>query len=216
MRQVRVKICGNTRKDDIECAIKAGADAIGLIIGFPSSPRNLDIDKAHNLITNIPSFIEKVVVVPQDDYSLLKTISRRLHVNSVQLIGETSYDPKIREIFKGMNLIKVIHVNNQDIIESVLEASALYNSILLDSKVGNSQGGTGVTHDWNLSRNIVNSIYSTPVILAGGLNVDNVERAIDTVKPYAVDVSSGVESRIGIKDHDKIKLFIEKAKRVRL
>ena len=115
-----------------------------------------------------------------------------------------------------MNLIKVIHVNNQDIIESVLEASALYNSILLDSKFGNSQGGTGVTHDWNLSRNIVNSISSTPVILAGGLNVDNVERAIDTVKPYAVDVSSGVESRIGIKDHDKIKLFIEKAKRVRL
>jgi phosphoribosylanthranilate isomerase len=216
MRRVRVKICGNTRREDVEYAVQAGADAVGFIIGFPSTPRNLDIEQVHSLMTGLPPFIDRVVVTRQDDLNLLQSIGERLPVDTIQLIGETSNPPQLRKLFPDTLLIKVIHAEPEGLIQSALESSLLYDAILIDSKVNNQLGGTGEVHDWNLSRKVTDAVKPTPVILAGGLNPFNVEDAVKIVQPYAVDVSSGVESTPGVKDHSKIERFIENAKRVRI
>lgn len=216
MNRVRVKICGNMRREDVEHAVRAGADAVGFIIGFPSTPRNLDIEKAHSLMKDLPPFADKIVVTRQDDQNLLQKIAKRLPIDAVQLIGKTLYTPQLRRIFQDTPLIKVVHAEPEGLIQSASEASKYYDAILIDSKVKNTLGGTGQTHDWALSRRVADKIRPTPLILAGGLNPSNVEEAVKTVRPYAVDVSSGVESAPGVKDHRKVERFIEEAMRVRI
>ncbi len=215
-RQVKVKICGNTRKEDVEHAIKSGADAIGFIVGFPSTPRNLDLDKAEQLMKDIPKSIERVVVTNEDDQYLLYKIAEKLPITAIQLISHGSYSQEIREIFPGIQLIKVIHVEPETLIQSVSNFSKDYDTILLDTKTKDIPGGTGLTHDWSLSRKAVTIIHPTPVILAGGLTPNNVEEAVRIVKPYYVDISSGVESTSGIKDHNKVETFIKRAKGVKI
>ncbi|MFC1753615.1 N-(5'-phosphoribosyl)anthranilate isomerase [Thermoproteota archaeon] len=215
-QQVKVKICGNTRKEDVEHAIQSGADAIGFIIGFPSTPRNLDLDKAYRLMKDIPTSIDSVAVTNEDDQNLLHRIAEKLPITAIQLIGKTSYSQEIREIFPDTQLIKVVHSEPESIIQSVSNFSKDYDTILIDTKMKNIPGGTGLTHDWSLSRKAVITIHPIPVILAGGLNPQNVEDAIKIVQPYMVDVSSGVESSIGVKDHSKVETFIKRAKGVKI
>ncbi len=216
MSRVRVKICGNTSKEDVAHAVQAGADAVGFIIGFPSTPRNLKIDQAYILMKNIPPFIDTVVVTRQDNPKLLKIISEKLHMDAVQLIGETPFTPDLRNLFPEAHLIKVIHMDPARFLKTAYEASMLYDAILIDSKVNDVLGGTGQVHDWTISHKAVNIIKPTPTILAGGLTPSNVEDAIKTVQPYAIDVSSGVESAPGVKDPHKVESFVDNAKRVKI
>jgi phosphoribosylanthranilate isomerase len=216
MTIVRVKICGNTRKEDVLNAIDAGADAIGCILGFPSTPRNLDIQQAYHILDDLPPFVHRVVVTNQDNPDLLRKISEKLHFDAVQLIGKSPYNSKLRRLFQNKHLIRVMHSEPNKIMLTALKSSKLYDTILIDSKVNGKPGGTGQVHNWTLAGEVVEAIRPTPTILAGGLNQENVEEAIRTVKPYAVDVSSGVESSPGIKDHSKIERFIINAKRVRI
>ena len=215
-RKVKVKICGNTRKEDVEQAIKSGADAIGFIVGFPSTPRNIDLDKAYQLMKDIPPSIDRVAVTNEDDQYLLYKIDEKLPITAIQLIGEGSYSQEIREILPDTQLIKVVHAEPESIIQSVSKFSKDYDTILIDSKTKDIPGGTGLTHDWSLSRKAVTTIHPTPVILAGGLTPQNVEEAVRIVKPYSVDVSSGVESTPGVKDHSKVETFIKRAKGVKI
>lgn len=215
-RQVKVKICGNTKKEDIEHAIQSGADAIGFIVGFPSTPRNLDLDTAYQLMKNIPTSIDRVVVTNEDDHNLLHNIAEKLPITAVQLIGELSYSPEIKEIFPDTQLIKVVHAEPETIIQYALNFSKDYDTILIDTKIKDLPGGTGLTHDWSLSRKAVTTIHPTPVILAGGLTPLNVEEAVKIVQPYMVDVSSGVEYEPGIKDYSKVETFIKQAKGVKI
>tara|TARA_B100002003_G_C13893999_1_gene435843 strand:- start:85 stop:726 length:642 start_codon:yes stop_codon:yes gene_type:complete len=213
---VKVKICGNTRKEDVEQAIKSGADAIGFIVGFPSTPRNIDLDKAYQLMKDIPPSIDRVAVTNEDDQYLLYKIDEKLPITAIQLIGEGSYSQEIREILPDTQLIKVVHAEPGSIIQFVSKFSKDYDTILIDSKTKDIPGGTGLTHDWSLSRKAVTTIHPTPVILAGGLTPQNVEEAVRIVKPYSVDVSSGVESTPGVKDHSKVETFIKRAKGVKI
>ena len=213
---MKVKICGNTRKEDVEQAIKSGADAIGFIVGFPSTPRNLDLDKAYQLMKDIPTSIDRVAVTNEDDQYLLYKIAEKLPITAIQLIGEGSYSQEIREILPDTQLIKVVHAEPGSIIQFVSKFSKDYDTILIDSKTKDIPGGTGLTHDWSLSRKAVTTIHPTPVILAGGLTPQNVEEAVRIVKPYSVDVSSGVESTPGVKDHSKVETFIKRAKGVKI
>lgn len=212
MKHVKVKICGNTRREDVEHAVQAGADAVGFIIGFPSSPRNLSVEQAYILMKDIPVFVDRVAVTRQDDTNLLRRIAVHLPIDAVQLIGETPYTSELRNIFRDTPLIKVVHVEGEDILQPAIETSKKYDAVLLDSKVGNTMGGTGRTHNWALSLKIADAVRPTPLILAGGLNPANVAEAVRIVKPYAVDVSSGVESAPGVKDHGKVEAFIEQVK----
>jgi len=215
-RQVEVKICGNTRKEDVEHAIHSGANAIGFIVGFPSTPRNLDLDQAYRLLKDIPTSIDSVVVTNEYNRNLMLRIAEKLPITTIQLIGNTQYSQEIREIFPDIHLIKVVYAEPERLIQSALNFSKDYDTILIDTKTKDIPGGTGLTHNWSLSRKAVTTIHPTPVILAGGLTPQNVEDAVRIVQPHSVDVSSGVESTPGIKDHSKVETFIKLAKGVKI
>jgi phosphoribosylanthranilate isomerase len=213
---VEVKICGNTRKEDVEHAIHSGANAIGFIVGFPSTPRNLDLDQAYRLLKDIPTSIDSVVVTNEYNRNLMLRIAEKLPITTIQLIGNTQYSQEIREIFPDIHLIKVVYAEPERLIQSALNFSKDYDTILIDTKTKDIPGGTGLTHNWSLSRKAVTTIHPTPVILAGGLTPQNVEDAVRIVQPHSVDVSSGVESTPGIKDHSKVETFIKRAKGVKI
>jgi len=216
MRKVRVKICGITQKEDLAVAAAAGADAVGFIVGVPSSPRNLSMEKAEKLIRHVPIFVKSVLVmVPTSVDTLLKTYEK-LSPDAIQIHGENlSGASALRERLPNTLLIRAINANPINALEVASEASKSFDAILLDSSAHGKYGGTGAVHDWELSKHVNQAIHPKPLILAGGLNQVNVKVAIRTVQPYAVDVCTSVESRPGIKDPKKVLAFIENAKEVR-
>lgn len=214
MRKVRVKICGITREEDLAVAVAAGADAVGFIVGV-SSPRNISLKKAGKLIRLVPIFVKSVLVmVPTSVDELLKTYEK-LSPDAVQIHGESLPDAStLREELPNTPLIIAIAANSINALEVASGASKSFDAVLLDSLAHGRHGGTGMVHDWNLSKRVKHVIHPKPLILAGGLNPENVKDAVNTVQPYAVDVCTGVEAHPGIKDPDKVLAFIENAKEV--
>lgn len=216
-RIIRVKICGITRKEDLLVAVEAGADAIGFIVGVHSSPRNLTHEKAAKLIEQVPIFVDTVVVTTPQSIQELAKISEGLKPSAIQIHGKKQFDaPRIREEVGDIRLIRTIHVNSDTLTKEKMENLKRFDAILLDSFAEGQSGGTGKIHDWALSKEIKEAMVPTPVILAGGLNPENVKEAVLTVKPYAVDVASGVELKQGVKDHKKVRLFVENVKQIKL
>lgn len=214
MLKHRVKICGITREEDLAVAVTAGADAVGFIVGIPSSPRNLTLKKAENLMKHVPIFVDRVVVTPVNN---IVRIYETLRPNVIQIPGERLPDAFIiREKIRDIRLIKTVYVKAIDSIEEAIEISSSFDAVLLDSFALEKHGGTGVVHDWELSRRIRQMVEPKPLILAGGLTPENVKDAIRVVQPYAVDVSSGVESRPGVKDSQKVFEFVKNVKEVSL
>jgi phosphoribosylanthranilate isomerase len=203
---VRVKICGLTRKEDLIDAIDAGADAVGFIFGYDKSPRNLSFDSLTELVPLVPPYVSSVVVTPPSNPELSRVIGE-VRPSFLQLYSADS----TREFFP--NVIETVHVSGEETILISKERSKMSKGILLDS-AGDTKmpGGSGVSHDWAISRKIRDALYPFPVILGGGLNVANIGEALSLVKPFAVDVSSGVELKPGIKDKLKVREFIERAK----
>ncbi|UCC58753.1 MAG: phosphoribosylanthranilate isomerase [Candidatus Bathyarchaeum sp.] len=217
MRSVRVKICGITREEDLAIAVAAGADALGFLVGVPSSPRNLTLERAERLLRQVPIFVDSVVVTAPQNINDLVKICERLKPTAIQIHGKKHLDAsEIRERIKDTRLIKTIYVKTASLSEAIIEDSKIFDAILLDSFTKNQLGGTGRVHDWTLSRQIKEAVAHTPVILAGGLKPENVKEAILKVQPYAVDVASGVELRPGIKDPDKVRAFVENAKEIKI
>jgi phosphoribosylanthranilate isomerase len=217
MRSARVKICGITRPEDLSEAVAAGADAVGFLVGIPSSPRNLTLEKAEKLLRQVPIFVDSVVVMAPHNVEELGQISERLKSTAIQIHGKEQLETSgIREKIKETLLIKTIYVKPSSLDEATIEDSKNFDAILLDSFTRGQYGGTGTVHDWTLSRQIREAVKPTPVILAGGLNPENVKEAILTVQPYAVDVASGVELSPGIKDPKKIRAFVANAKEIKM
>ena len=211
MTRVRVKICGITSPKDLLTAVEAGADAVGFIVDVPQSPRNLSVDKAGKLIQATPVFVDTVMVTVPEDVSHLEKIYEESNANIIQVHASSHLHKEIRERLPDACLICGIQARFEVAIDTVLEAVGLFNALLIDSHVLGKYGGTGTTHDWGLSRRIRELIHPKPLILAGGLRPENVSEAIRTVKPFAVDVSTGVESRPGVKDRKKVFEFIRNA-----
>jgi len=205
----KVKICGITNKEDALIAINYGADAIG-VVNVKESKRFVDLNKARGIFDALPIFVSKVVVSMPESIEEALEISKT-RANYIQLHGDETVD-FVRELKEKTNLgiIKKISVDENS-LENSKRYSRVADAILLDTRVRGLSGGTGKTHDWDISRKIVESIRK-PVILAGGLNPGNLEEAIEKVRPYAVDTSSGVESRPGKKDKRKVEQFIMVAK----
>ncbi len=205
----KVKICGITNTGDALMAVEYGADAVG-VVNVKESMRFVELEKAREIFNSLPVFISKVIVATPGS---IKEAIELMESNAdyIQLHGSEPADfvKEIREK-TGMRIIKRISVDGS-CMENSREYADFVDAILLDTETNGVAGGTGVVHDWNVSKEIVCSI-DKQVVLAGGLNDKNVKEAIDTVKPYAVDVSSGVESRPGRKDLEKIKEFIKIAK----
>ena len=215
MTRVRVKICGITRKEDLLAASEAGADAVGFVVGVASSPRNLSLAEAERLIRQVPPFIKSVLVtVPRSieefsDYEKINPDAIQIHGENLQVLDAVR--------FKLPNTILIGAINTQFTkdLDLALKTTKLFDAILLDSYSKGQYGGTGITHDWKLSKQIRQLIQPKPLILAGGLNSKNVAKAVEIVEPYGVDVSSGVEQKPGIKSYRKIVEFIKNAKDVR-
>ena len=195
----------------------AGVDAVGFIVGVPSSPRNLTLERAKMLLSRVPIFVDSVVVTAPQNIEELTEICETLKPSAIQIHGKKHFGvSEIRERLRHTRLIKTVYVKADSLNDVSLRDSKSFDAILLDSFTNDQYGGTGKVHDWTLSRRIKEAVAPVPVILAGGLKPENVKEGILTVKPYAVDVASGVELEPGVKDHGKVRAFVENAKKIKV
>ncbi|MCW4034046.1 MAG: phosphoribosylanthranilate isomerase [Candidatus Bathyarchaeota archaeon] len=217
MRTVRVKICGITQEQDLKAAVDAGADAVGFLVGVPASPRNLTLEMAKTLIDMVPVFVDSVVVTAPQSVQDLAKICETLKPSAIQIHGKKPFTAsEVREKIPDTRLIKTVYVKADILDEENVENLKDFDAILLDSFTKDQYGGTGKVHDWTVSKQIKEAVAPVPVVLAGGLNPENVQEAIHKVEPYAVDVASGVEAKPAVKDHSKVRAFVENAKEIKL
>jgi phosphoribosylanthranilate isomerase len=199
---VRVKICGITNTDDALAAVHFGADALGFV--FATSPRRVVPEHVSRIVAALPPFICKVGVFVDSSIEEVEGVMKFCNLDLAQLHGAES--PSYCEALSP-RAIKSFAVKD----ESILAMLPAYKvaAYLLDTHDPPLKGGSGRSFDWRIAEE---AVQYGPIILAGGLTVENVRRAIAAVRPYAVDVSSGVEARPGVKDHAKLKDFIALAK----
>ena len=208
-----VKICGMMRPKDVEVAANDGADALGFVVGTPISRRNLKLDDAKKLIKHVPVFTSSVAVTATSDSNVLQKIVTKLHPDALQVHGcDLKIIHNVRRTNPGLAILLATPIRDAESISDAEKTAKCSDAVIADSPSRFGIGGTGKTHDWSLTARLRNRIYPHPLILAGGLTLNNVKSAIEKVRPYGVDVSSGVEMKPGAKDHRKMKEFIEKAK----
>jgi phosphoribosylanthranilate isomerase len=199
---MKVKVCGITRREDAEAAVAFGADALGFNF-YPRSPRYLEPAVAREIIRRLPPFVVPVgVFVNVPDPLDLERQASESGVTAIQLHGDES--PDYCRCLRWRTLIKAVRVDSG--FDPRAAAGFPVQALLLDSKDESLFGGTGRTFDWDLASGL--GSLPVPVILAGGLDPSNVTAAMRRLKPYAVDVCSGVESEPGIKDLDRLRAFM--------
>lgn len=202
----RVKICGITRVEDVEAAAQYGANAIGLVF-YASSPRCVSIAQAVKLLAALPPFITSVGLFVNADVDFVHEVLAAVKLDVLQFHGDES--PQYCGQFY-MPYLKAIRVHPEVNLLQCASDFCAAQGLLLDAYVAGVQGGTGESFDWTL----IPEKLPLPVILSGGLNGQNVTRAITQVRPYAVDLSSGVEASKGIKDAAKIAQFMQEVRRI--
>jgi phosphoribosylanthranilate isomerase len=203
---VRVKICGITRLQDLHAACDAGADALGFVF-YEKSPRHLSIASAAALLRELPPFVQAVGLFVNAGPAFIESVLQAVPLDLLQFHGDETPADCARY---GRPWVKAVRVNRDtDLLKCAADFDAA-RGLLLDAYVPGVPGGTGEGFDWSL----IPPDLPKPVILSGGLTPDNVAGAVQRVRPWAVDVSSGVESAKGIKDAHLIAQFIAKAKAV--
>jgi phosphoribosylanthranilate isomerase len=214
--KTKVKICCISSIDEAKNALKFGADVLGLVAKMPSGPGTIEDDLISEIVKSIPSETTTFLLTPKiNPYEIIEH-QRLTGTNCIQLVDSIKIeDYKIlRENLPNIQLIQVIHVAGEESIEEAKQYAEVADMILLDSGNPNLKikelGGTGRVHNWELSRKIVESI-SKPVFLAGGLKPENIREAIETVKPYGVDLCSGVRTD-GKLDLEKLGRFFEEVR----
>jgi phosphoribosylanthranilate isomerase len=200
---LKVKICGIKTHEAAMCAVESGADAVGFV--FAESKRRISPEDAREIIQALPSGVWKVGVFVNEEAETIREIAEITGLTHIQLHGQEQPE-HFAEI--KLPIIKSIPVSGRMDLER--SQSIMAEFLLLDSPPGKYVGGNGVRFDWSLARS--ESLFKKNIILAGGLNPQNVAEAIRMTEPYMVDVSSGVESD-GVKDFAKIREFIANAKR---
>ena len=214
---MRVQIAGiKTIKDALMC-VKYDCDAIGLLVGRShNSDDFISVSKAKEIIDCLPPFISSVIITHLEDGDEIISILKETNANTVQLHSYIK-EGEVRKIKKALPYVKIlrlIHVSDEGKVLNELEENFIGDCLFLDSiNVKTNQfGGTGLVHDWNKSAEIVKNT-NLPVILAGGLNPNNVANAIKIVKPYGVDTNSGCKAINGYRDEEATKAFIENSKK---
>jgi phosphoribosylanthranilate isomerase len=198
--RTRIKVCGITCKEDARTAVAAGADALGFIF-VEQSPRLIQPDMVKSITGELPPFVDRVGVFRDEEIDVVKEIVHYCQLTAVQLHGSESPDYCRKLPFP---VIKAFSLRRETGSEELALYGDAVRGILLDTYDKDMAGGTGRVFDWNLVEQVK---PPGPVILAGGLNPKNVGEAIRQVKPFAVDVNSGVEYQPGRKDADKLKSF---------
>ncbi|MCM8779102.1 MAG: phosphoribosylanthranilate isomerase [Candidatus Omnitrophica bacterium] len=204
---VRIKICGITNAEDAQIAVNLGAHALGFV--FAKSPRKISPEKAQEIIIKLPPFIFSVGVFVNEEAEKIKQIIELCKLNALQLHGEES--PKFCQEFRTrVKVIKAFRIKDERDLQVLLRYDV--DAYLLDAFSPTVYGGTGKTFDWDLAIKAKKILRNRPLILSGGLNPQNVKGAIEKVKPYAVDVSSGLEKSPGKKDKVLLEKFIQSVK----
>lgn len=203
---IKIKICGITNQEDAQLAAQLGAWAAGFIF-TANSPRYIEPDKAKTIIAALPANIEKIGVFVDSSLQEIQNIVLKTGITQIQLHGNESPEFCANVNKLGIPIIKAVRVEKIDDISVIIEYKNIISAVLLDTYLETQLGGTGKSFDWNIAKKA--KLYEIPVILAGGINSDNIAEAYLKVKPYAIDVSSGVEKNKGIKDHSKLRnLFL--------
>jgi phosphoribosylanthranilate isomerase len=189
-----------------------GADAIGMLVDVKISPRCITAAKAKTIVAGLPPFVTPVIVMMPSSADEVAEAGRLIKPGAIQLHGDESPEMlrQIKSRLPWARLIKTIHVGAGGEIEKAKTYEGCADAILLDT-LSPARGGTGKAHDWAVSAGIIKAV-DMPVLLAGGLSPANVAEAVDKAKPFAVDVSSGVENGHYRKDLNKVKEFIARAK----
>lgn len=205
MNRTRIKICGITRQEDADAAIAAGADALGFVFYEPS-PRNISIEQAAAIIKRLPAFVSTTSLFVNADEVFVREVIERTGVSLLQFHGDES--PEFCQQFERPYMKAVRMKPGLDVAAEF----AKYDSaaaVLLDAYRPGVPGGTGESFDWDL----IPAERIKPLVLAGGLNPENIRIAVETVSPFAVDVSGGVEASKGIKSKEKLEKFIQEVTR---
>ncbi len=211
--RTRVKICCISSREEAELAIRMGADALGLVGHMPSGPGVIDDALIRSIAGSVPPPTGTFLLTSETTFTDILTHYDRVHTNTLQLVDAVDADTyrRLREARPHLKIVQVIHVQDESNIEEAIEISDDVDALLLDS--GNPHaatkilGGTGNTHDWSLSRRIVEAV-DCPVFLAGGLRAENVREAMETVQPFGLDLCSGVRTN-GRLDPRKLETFME-------
>jgi phosphoribosylanthranilate isomerase len=207
MNTVKVKICGITNYEDAVLAVDLGATALGFI--FANSPRQITPQKARDIIHTIPPLVKTVGVFVNEGPAEIREIIHYCGLDLVQLHGDES--PDLCHALMP-STIKALRIKDVSSIQSSLAYLGKVRALLLDTYAKDKAGGTGATFDWRLAIKIKE--LGTPIILAGGLDPSNIHDAIQTVRPYAVDVNSGVEESPGKKSPMLLKDLMKKVRRM--
>lgn len=205
--RTRIKVCGITSAEDAKEAIRVGVDAIGFIF-VESSPRYISPEKAKEIVTQLPPFIHFVGVFVDKDPIEVEEIIEYCGLTYVQLHGseDAEYCRKLAHAATPCRLIKAFRVGPESKTADFTQYESSVKGFLLDTYVEGQEGGTGKPFDWSITASLG---LQLPVILAGGLNPDNVCEAVRTVRPFAIDINSGVELEPGKKDITKLHSLIK-------
>jgi phosphoribosylanthranilate isomerase len=201
---VKIKICGITNIEDAMAAVDMGADALGFNF-YKKSPRFIEPQKAAEIIAQLPPFIVPIAIFVNESEDKILEALKSACIHGVQFHGDET--PEFCQRF-GNHVIKAFQVKDKESLKHMSHYRV--SAYLLDSYKEGMRGGTGETFDWHLA--VVAKTFGR-VILAGGLNPDNVAEAVKLVQPYGVDVAGGVEREKGVKDHGKMKKFITEVRR---
>ncbi len=197
--KLRVKICCIGSHDEAALAIRYGAAALGLVSEMPSGPGVITDELAQEIAARVPPAVASFLLTSRQDAAAIIEQQRRVRANTLQLVDRLTRGTyrDLRDALPGIALVQVVHVGGEESVEEALAAAPEVDAVLLDS--GNQRlavkelGGTGRTHDWRVSRRIVEA-SPVPVFLAGGLKPKNVAEAVSAVRPFGLDVCSGVRS----------------------
>jgi phosphoribosylanthranilate isomerase len=214
---MRIKVCGIRCVEDALLAAELGVDAIGLLVGKRHRSEDfLSQDEAKAIAAACPPLVTPVLVTHIENADEVVPLALDIGVFTIQMHNDCG--PKelesIRRHIPGVRIIRAIHATGDDVIEQMKSLRPTVDAFVIDSinKKEDRVGGTGLTHDWNLSRRAVLEL-KCPIVLAGGLNPGNVAAAIDAVRPFAVDANTGLRGPSGFKDRAKVLRFVSEAKR---
>jgi phosphoribosylanthranilate isomerase len=205
---VLVKICGVTRATDAEAAVEAGADAVGLMFYEPSR-RWVSLERAREVVARLPVGIERVGVFVDADERTIRNAIEGCALSILQFHGGES--PEFCARFAPLKVWKAFRVGDVSVLETMPRFAT--DAWLLDAAVPGQLGGSGQRFDWELA--VRAKALGRPIVLAGGLTPENAREAVKRVRPFAVDVSSGVESAPGVKDAGQMRAFVRAAKGTR-
>lgn len=210
---MRVKFCGTASLADMRCAVDAGCDAVGFIMGVTHKSSDfVTAAEAARMIRHLPPFIEPVAVTHlQETDDLIRLVrDSRCTTLQVQNTVEPAELDAVRDALPYVTIVKAVHVTDASAVGTAKHYEPYADALLLDTRTRERLGGTGIPHDWNISAKIVAG-SAIPVILAGGLTPENVREAIRKVRPYGVDVHTGVK-KDGVRNPERTLAFAREAR----